>query len=67
VKDLLEVIRLNPSAAAYFHLAQAQLQANDRERAKESWRKAQELGLNPQALHSLEHNTYQRLAGELNE
>jgi tetratricopeptide (TPR) repeat protein len=63
VKDLDEVINQSPSPVAYFHLAQAYLQAGQKEKALQAWRKVGRLS--PQNLHLLERATFDKLVGVL--
>jgi predicted Zn-dependent protease len=65
VVDLEQVIAASPSPTAYFHLAQAQLQAGRKDKALQAWRKAKEGGRLPQNLHPLERPAFDRLVGLL--
>ena len=42
IKDLQSAVEADPSPAKLFHLAQAYLQANDKEKAKQYWKDARE-------------------------
>lgn len=65
VKDLEEAVAAAPSASAYFHLARAHAEAQDRQAARRAWAQAKALGLGPAALHPLERTAYDRLASQL--
>jgi tetratricopeptide (TPR) repeat protein len=65
VKCLEQVIYESPSPTAYFHLAQAQLQAGKRKEAIEAWRKANVPPLNPENLHPLERTAFERIVEAL--
>jgi tetratricopeptide (TPR) repeat protein len=65
IADLEQVIRLKPSPAAYFHLARAHYQAQDRARAVASFQQAKDQGLTPLTLHPLERRTFNHLLGAL--
>ena len=64
LKDLEDAVDV-PTAARFFHLAQARLAANDKPGAREALAKAKELGLAPAELHGLERQDYQRLLADL--
>jgi tetratricopeptide (TPR) repeat protein len=61
LKDLERAITLAPSASGYFHLAQAQQLARNREAAAAALRRARALGLQQRDLHPLQHPAYQQL------
>jgi tetratricopeptide (TPR) repeat protein len=65
IMDLIEVTKQDPSGPKYFHLAQAYLQAGDKQAAAESLAKARAQGLTPDRLHALEVSAYQQVLGEL--
>src|SRR5262249_15994219 len=65
IDDLEEVVRLSPTAPAFFHLARAYYQAKDHPKATEAFRKAKERGLSPLVLHPLERRAYNHLLGAL--
>jgi tetratricopeptide (TPR) repeat protein len=65
IQDLEEAIALAPSAARYFHLAQAYWQAKDRVAAAEAMRQAKAEKLSIDVLHPLERPDYQKLLDEL--
>jgi tetratricopeptide (TPR) repeat protein len=65
VKDLKDVVKDAPSPTAYFHLAQAQLQAGQRKEALDAWRKANDMRLDPQILHPRERAAYDQLVAAL--
>ncbi len=67
IQDSRDVARLNPSATAYFHLALAYHKTNDRAKTEEAFRKAQEIGISPLAVHPLERRSFDHLVGALNE
>lgn len=60
ITDLIEATKLDPSGPKYFHLAQAYLQAGDKQAAAESFAKARSKGLTPDRLHVLEVSAYQQ-------
>jgi lipopolysaccharide biosynthesis regulator YciM len=65
VQSLEQAVATAPSAARYFHLAQAHLLARDRSAARQAYAKARELGLRARDLHPLEQNRARELAREL--
>ena len=70
INDLEIAVKANPSPARLFHLAQAYLQANNKEKAKQYWKDAMDKKLDqirfgPRGLHPLEESTYQKMRGEL--
>ena len=70
IKDLEMAVEADPSPAKLFHLAQAYLQANNKEKAKHCWKDAREkkldqLGYGPGGLHPLEQSAYQKVLIEL--
>lgn len=70
IKDLQSAVDADPAPAKLFHLAQAYLQANEKEKAKQYWKNAREkkldqLGNNQGGLHALERSAYQKVLGEL--
>jgi tetratricopeptide (TPR) repeat protein len=65
IRDLEEVAAQAPTAAVYFHLAQAHLEGGNRKAALQAFRKSQELGLQPGDLHPLENSARQRVFAAL--
>jgi len=70
INDLQTAVDADPSPAKLFHLAQAYLQANDKEKAKLYWKDARQkkldqLGYGPTSLHPLERSAYQKMLTEL--
>src|SRR5262249_38660760 len=65
LRDLDDAAAATPSAAVYFHLAQAHWQARNRSAAVEAWIKARTAGLDVVTLHPIERETYRKLQGEL--
>jgi tetratricopeptide (TPR) repeat protein len=66
VKDLEQAISASPSRTAYFHLAQAHLQAANRNEALKAWKKANEgTPLKPEGVHPLERTAFDRLVADL--
>ena len=61
IEDLEKVCNLNPSGPKFFHLAQAYLQANNKDAALQALTKARALGLKPEDLHPLEVAAYQQV------
>ncbi len=64
IADLEAATQAAPNGAKFFHLAQAYLKANDRERARKSLEDGKTRGL-PGGLHPLEMASYKQVAGEL--
>ncbi len=65
VQDLTRAAQLDPSGPKLFHLAEAYLQANNRQNASQAFEKARAKGLRQEDLHPLEVATYQRLLNDL--
>ena len=65
IADLNQAIAVNPTAAKYFHLAQAQLQAGNKPAAVEALGKAGPKGTVPAGLHALEAPAYEKLIKDL--
>ncbi|HYT87192.1 MAG TPA: tetratricopeptide repeat protein [Gemmataceae bacterium] len=65
VKDLEEVVAASPTAAHYFHLAQAWHAAGKRDRALNALLEAEGRGLAESVLHPLERDAYRRLLAAL--
>jgi len=65
ITDLIEATKQDASGPKYFHLAQAYLQAGNKQAAAESWAKARAQGLTPDRLHPLELPAYQKLLKDL--
>jgi predicted Zn-dependent protease len=66
IKVLQESLDQSPSPARYFHIAQAQLLAKDRQAARLAMNKAAVEGrLQPKELHALEREAYLKLRAEL--
>jgi predicted Zn-dependent protease len=64
--DLLKAVEIDPSSPAkLFHLAQALLRNNDKEKAKRTFAMAKTKGLTSNSLHALERQNYQALADTL--
>jgi len=55
----------DPSGVHFFHLAQAQLLAGNRQAARDSLQKAIKVGLTPASLHPLEVARFQELTAQL--
>jgi tetratricopeptide (TPR) repeat protein len=64
IKDLQELTtgRTDVSPVHWFHLAQAQMIANNRDEALLSWKRALQAGLNQEKLHTLEQEAFAELA-----
>jgi tetratricopeptide (TPR) repeat protein len=60
ITELEEVIKADPQPAELFHLAQAYLQVNKQQKAKEDLQAAKEKGL-PLGLHELEKPAYKKI------
>jgi predicted Zn-dependent protease len=70
ITDLKSAAEADPSPAKLFHLAQAYLQANDKEKAKHYLndaraKKLEQLGASSGGLHPLEQPAYQKVLSEL--
>jgi cellulose synthase operon protein C len=65
IEDLKRAAAGVPSAAKYFHLAQAYLVANKKDDAKQNLDKARAAGLTPDSLHALEVGSYRHVLGAL--
>ncbi|MCI0492415.1 MAG: tetratricopeptide repeat protein, partial [Planctomycetes bacterium] len=61
IDDLEFSVKDTPTAAKYFHKAQAHLGAGDNKAALEAWQRAEELGLTRDGLNRLEHQRYDEL------
>jgi tetratricopeptide (TPR) repeat protein len=61
IQDLRDAVTDNPTAAKYFHLAEAHLGAGEKRSAVEAWTKAEELDLNRESLNRMEHDKYEKL------
>jgi tetratricopeptide (TPR) repeat protein len=64
IADLKAAVAIDPSAAKLFHLAQAYLKVNDRDKAKQSLAAAKTKGL-PIGLHPLEQTAYDRVIHQI--
>jgi tetratricopeptide (TPR) repeat protein len=64
IPDIERAFRVSPTAPKYFHLAQAYLQHNEKDRARRFLAVGKTRGL-PGGLHKLEAPEYRRVAGEL--
>jgi cellulose synthase operon protein C len=58
IEDLELSVTDNPTAAKYFHKAQAHLLGRENREAVAAWEKAEELGLSPESLNRMEHEKY---------
>ena len=70
IKDLQTAVEADPSPAKSFHLAQAYLQANNKEKARQclgdaTQKQLEQLGSGPGGLHPLEQAAYQKVLSEL--
>jgi tetratricopeptide (TPR) repeat protein len=65
VKDLEEVVTAGPTAARYYHLAQAQFRLNNKGASALAFQKARTLGLTPDRLHPLERPALKELQTRL--
>ena len=62
----LKIATVNtPTATKFFHLAQAQVQANDQEAAREAMNKVRELGLTGSQLAPIERGAFAKLNDQL--
>jgi tetratricopeptide (TPR) repeat protein len=64
IADLENAAAAAPSAAKYFHLTQAYLKVNDKEKARKNLEAAKSLGL-PSGLHQLELRSYRQVLSAL--
>jgi uncharacterized protein HemY len=64
IADLETAVKAAPSSAKWFHLAQAYLHVNDKQKAKKCLEAAKSLGL-PSGLHQLELTPYRKVLSEL--
>jgi len=64
IADFEAALASQPTGPKYFHLAQAYLKVNDKEKAKKSLEAAQTKGL-PNGLHRLELAAYRKVLDEL--
>jgi len=64
IDDLEKAVASDPAPSKLFHLAQAYLQANNKEKAKQYFDAAKAKGL-PSGLHALEQPAYQKVLSEL--
>ena len=65
LEDLRQALAEGPTAAKYFHLAQAQERARNARAADDALRRANALGLKSADLHPLERKAYDRLMSDL--
>ena len=65
VADLRSAAADTPTVAKFFHLAQAEKQANNVDAAREALAQAQELGVDLNRFNSLEKKSYAELVNEL--
>jgi tetratricopeptide (TPR) repeat protein len=65
IHDLELAVTDSPTAAKYFHKAQAHLGAGENGAAVEAWEKAVELGLSRESLNRMEHDRYEELKAKI--
>ena len=65
ISDLENAIAADPTPSKFFHLAQAYLEINNKEKAKQSLDSARGKGLTLDGLHPLEQSAYRRVVSEL--
>ena len=65
IEDLKQAVAGAPTAAKYFHLAQAYLAAKQKDEAKQNLDKARAAGLTPESLHALEIGSYRQVLDAL--
>jgi len=65
VQDLEKVVREAPTPARYFHLSRAHHLAKNAPQALAALQRANEMGLDVQALHPADQEAYPRLVGDL--
>jgi tetratricopeptide (TPR) repeat protein len=64
IVDMKEAIRQDPAAPFYFHLAEAQLRAGDRDAAVAALREGKTRGLRPDVVHPLERDRCRQMLVE---
>jgi tetratricopeptide (TPR) repeat protein len=67
ISDLTLAVTDNPTASKYFHKAQAHLLAGDNRGAIEAWEKAEELGLNRDAINRMEFDHYEKMKTQIDQ
>lgn len=65
IEDLKQAVVSSPSAAKYFHLAQAYLAAGQKDEAKQTLDNALAAGLTPESVHVLEIGAYRQVLDAL--
>lgn len=65
IADLELSVTDSPTAAKYFHKAQAHLGARESRAAVEAWEKAEALGLSRESLNRMEYDNYEKAKGEI--
>ena len=65
IEDLRDAVTDNPTAAKYFHLAEAYLGNGEKRSAADAWTKAEELGLSREILNRMEHDKYEKLKQQI--
>jgi predicted Zn-dependent protease len=65
VADLRKSVGDDPSMSKYFHLAQAEKEANNLPAAREALAQAKQMGIDPVGMTPLERKGYEQLAAEL--
>ena len=65
IGELEEVVADTPTAAGFFHLAQAHHAGGNKKAAREDIRKAKHLGLDEKDLHPFEREPYRKLVADL--
>jgi tetratricopeptide (TPR) repeat protein len=65
IDDLELAVTDGPTASKYFHKAQSHLGAKQNAAALEAWKKAEELGLNRDALNRMEHENFEKMKLEI--
>jgi tetratricopeptide (TPR) repeat protein len=67
ISDLNFSVTDGPTASKYFHKAQAHMGANENSAAVDAWKKAEELGLNRDAINRMEHDLYEQLKSKIDQ
>lgn len=67
IADLRLAVTDNPTASKYYHKARAHFLANETNDAIEAWEKAEQMGLNREALNRMEFDQYEELKAKIDQ
>jgi tetratricopeptide (TPR) repeat protein len=67
IDDLNFSVTDGATASKYFHKARAHFGANQKSAAVDAWKKAEELGLNRDAINRMEHGLYDELKSKIDQ